>query len=164
MEQFRQWAAETIDAGWSLMTTNPSVFIAVFSVGFLIGTLVVWMLLHDRIKAYRYLAGYYKVRLDRVSAPQINEPVTRSVAEPVSPLERDKPLEKGEIHETPAIIAGSPSTKEVFRGQPLSPKDLERIRLELESLDSIKVADKELRGLISRNWPHLLAKLPPEDE
>ena len=160
MEQVMQWAAETIDAGWSLMTTNPSLFIAVFSVGFLIGALVVWMLLHERIKVHRDLARYYarSVRQDRVSAP----PVRRSVAEPVSPLERDKPLEKREIHETPATIAGSPSTKEVFRGQPLSSKDLERIRLELESLDSIKAADEELRGLVKRNWPHLVAKLPPE--
>jgi hypothetical protein len=161
MEQFRQWAAKTIDAGWSLMTTDPSLFIAVFSVGFLIGALVVGMLLHDRIQVHRALARYYKLRLDRVSAPQINEPVTRSVAEPVSPLERDKPIEKREIQETPATIAGSPSPKEVFRGQPLGPKDLERIRLELETLDSIKVADEELRGLVKRNWPHLVVKLPP---
>ena len=161
MEQFVQWATKTIDAGWSLVTTNPSLFIAVFSLGFLIGALVVSMLLHERIKAYRYLAGYYKVRLDRVSAPQINEPVTRSAAEPVSPL--GKPLEKRE-DKTSASIPGSRSTTEVFRGQPLSPKDLERIRVELESLDSIKVADEELRGLVKRNWPHLLSKLPPEDK
>jgi hypothetical protein len=161
VEQLTQWAIKTIDAGWSLMTANPSLFIAVFSVGFLIGALVVWMFVHERIRAYRYLAGYYKLRLDRVSAPHINEPVTRSAAEPVSRLEWDKSLEKREVHETPATIAGRPSTKEVFRGQPLGPKDLERIRLELETLDSIKVADEELRGLVKRNWPHLLAKLPP---
>ena len=163
MEQFMQWADKTINAGWLLMTTDPPLFIAVFSVGFLFGALVVGMLLHDRIKVHRAFARYYKLRLDRLSASQINEPVTRSVPEPFSTPESDKPLEKRK-HETPATIAGSPSTKEVFRGKPLSPKDLERIRLELESFDSIKVADEELRGLVKRNWPHLVAKLPPEHE
>ena len=161
MEQFMQWADKTINAGWLLMTTDPPLFIAVFSVGFLIGALVVWMLLHDRIKVHRALARYYKLRLDRVFASQTNEPVTRSVAEPSSTLESDKPLEKRK-HQTPAITAGGRSTMEVFRGKTLSSKDLERIRLELESFDSIKAADEELRGLVKRNWPHLVAKLPPE--
>ena len=53
---------------------------------------------------------------------------------------------------------------EVFRGQPLSPEELERIRREIEAFDSIEVVDDELRALVRRNWPHLLAKLPPEDE
>jgi hypothetical protein len=29
--------------------------------------------------------------------------------------------------------------------------------------DNIGVVDDEIRGLVARNWPHLLAKLPPED-
>jgi hypothetical protein len=55
------------------------------------------------------------------------------------------------------------SVMEFFRGKELSPADLEQLRREIESFDSIEVADDELRGIIKRNWPHLLAKLPPED-
>jgi hypothetical protein len=53
---------------------------------------------------------------------------------------------------------------EFLNGRPLSPEDLEMIRSELESLDDINAVDDEIRGIVARNWPHLLAKLPPEDD
>ena len=54
---------------------------------------------------------------------------------------------------------------EFLRGQPLSPDDLEMIRLQIESgFDSIERVDPDVYGIVKRNWPHLLAKLPPEDE
>jgi hypothetical protein len=31
-------------------------------------------------------------------------------------------------------------------------------------VDNIDVIDDEIRGIVARNWPHLLSKLPPEDE
>lgn len=56
-------------------------------------------------------------------------------------------------------------TIETFRGRPLSPDELERLRLNIESFDTIEAVDDELRGIVARNWPHLLAKLPhdPDD-
>jgi hypothetical protein len=51
---------------------------------------------------------------------------------------------------------------EFLHGRPLSPEDLEMIRLEIESFDNIDVIDDEIRGIVARNWPHLLSKLPPE--
>jgi hypothetical protein len=42
------------------------------------------------------------------------------------------------------------------------PDELERLRLEIESFDDISVISEEIRGIIKRNWPHLLAKLPPD--
>jgi hypothetical protein len=42
----------------------------------------------------------------------------------------------------------------------LSPEDLETIRREIESFDDITIVDDEIRGIVARNWPHLLAKLP----
>jgi hypothetical protein len=55
---------------------------------------------------------------------------------------------------------------EFLRGHPLSPEELETIRRELESLsrDDIGAVDDEIRGIVARNWPHLLAKLPPEED
>jgi hypothetical protein len=31
-------------------------------------------------------------------------------------------------------------------------------------LDDIGAVDDEIRGIVARNWPHLLSKLPPEEE
>jgi hypothetical protein len=53
---------------------------------------------------------------------------------------------------------------EFLHGRPLSPEDLEMIRRELESLDDIGAVDEEIRGIVARKWPHLLAKLPPEED
>ena len=53
---------------------------------------------------------------------------------------------------------------EFLHGRPLSPEDLERIRQEIEAFDNIDVIDDEIRGIVARNWPHLLSKLPPEGD
>jgi hypothetical protein len=53
---------------------------------------------------------------------------------------------------------------EFLHGRPLSPENLERIRLEIEALDNIAEVDDEIRGIVARNWPHLLSKLPPEED
>ncbi len=38
------------------------------------------------------------------------------------------------------------------------------IRMQIEcGFDTIEAIDPEVRGIVKRNWPHLLAKLPPED-
>jgi hypothetical protein len=47
----------------------------------------------------------------------------------------------------------------------LEPEELEMLRVQIESgFDDIGAIDPELRGIVERNWPHLLAKLPPERE
>ncbi len=51
---------------------------------------------------------------------------------------------------------------EFLHGRPLSPDELEMIRQRIEALDDIGAVDDEIRGIVKRNWPHLLAKLPPE--
>jgi hypothetical protein len=33
-----------------------------------------------------------------------------------------------------------------------------------EGYDNIATVDDEIRGIVARNWPYLLKKLPPEDE
>jgi hypothetical protein len=40
---------------------------------------------------------------------------------------------------------------------------LDLIRQQLEEMDDVTAIDPEVRGIVERNWPHLLAKLPPED-
>jgi hypothetical protein len=51
---------------------------------------------------------------------------------------------------------------EFLNGRPVSPEDLERLRIEIEAFDSIEHVTDEVRGIVQRNWPHLLSKLPPE--
>jgi hypothetical protein len=47
---------------------------------------------------------------------------------------------------------------------PLSPEELEMIRQQIEEgFDNIAEVDPEIRGIVVRNWPHLLSKLPPEE-
>ena len=54
---------------------------------------------------------------------------------------------------------------EFFHGRPLEPDELETIRVQIESeFDEIEAVDPEIRGIVARNWPHLLSKLPPEDD
>jgi hypothetical protein len=36
--------------------------------------------------------------------------------------------------------------------------------LEIDSFDTIDAIDPEVRGIAARNWPHLLAKLPPAED
>jgi hypothetical protein len=45
------------------------------------------------------------------------------------------------------------------------PDELEIIRLQVESgFEPVEAIDPEIREIVKRNWPHLLAKLPPEDD
>jgi len=53
---------------------------------------------------------------------------------------------------------------EFLHGHPLSPEELEMIRQRIEALDDIGAVDEEIRGIVARNWPYLLSKLPPEEE
>jgi hypothetical protein len=53
---------------------------------------------------------------------------------------------------------------EFLHGRPLSPEELEMIRQQIEELDEIGAVDDEIRGIVARNWPHLLSRLPPEDD
>jgi len=52
---------------------------------------------------------------------------------------------------------------EVYQGHVLEPDQLEELRVRLEMFDTIEQVDPEMRGIIERNWPHLLPKLPPDD-
>jgi hypothetical protein len=38
------------------------------------------------------------------------------------------------------------------------------MRRQLEEMDTIDEIDPEVRAIIERNWPHLMAKLPPESD
>ena len=53
---------------------------------------------------------------------------------------------------------------EFMLGRPLNPEKLEMLREQIESMDDITDIDDEVRGIVERNWPHLVAKLPPRDE
>ncbi len=50
---------------------------------------------------------------------------------------------------------------EFLHGRVLDPEELEEIRQQIEEFDAI---DPEVRGIVERNWPHLLAKLTPDDD
>ena len=52
---------------------------------------------------------------------------------------------------------------EFYQGRPLDPEELEQIRQQIEQLDTVDVIDPEIRGIVERNWPHLIPKLPPQD-
>src|SRR5712664_4119828 len=61
------------------------------------------------------------------------------------------------LHAVPPAARWSKSMPmEFLHGRPLSPEDLERIRVEIESFDNIDVIDDEIRGIVARNWPYLL--------
>jgi hypothetical protein len=54
---------------------------------------------------------------------------------------------------------------EFLHGRPLSSEELEIIRRQIEEgFEVIGAVDPEIRGIVARNWPHLLSKLPPEEE
>jgi hypothetical protein len=53
---------------------------------------------------------------------------------------------------------------EFFQDRPLEPEELDDIRRQIEGLAKIDAIDPEIRGIVERNWPHLVAKLPPEDD
>jgi hypothetical protein len=54
---------------------------------------------------------------------------------------------------------------EFMFGRPLSPDEtLEMIREQIEEMDDITAIDDEVRGIVERNWPHLVSKLPQREE
>ena len=53
---------------------------------------------------------------------------------------------------------------EFYQGRPLEPEELEAIRQQIEQFDTIEAIDPEMRGIVERNWRHLVAKLPAEDD
>src|SRR5262249_13367623 len=54
---------------------------------------------------------------------------------------------------------------EFLYGRPLSPEELDMLRHQIEEgFDNIAEVDPEIRGIVARNWPHLLTKLPPEED
>jgi hypothetical protein len=54
---------------------------------------------------------------------------------------------------------------EFLHNRPLEPEELEALRLQMEvQFDRIEAIDPEIRGIVKRNWPHLVAKLPPEGD
>jgi hypothetical protein len=53
---------------------------------------------------------------------------------------------------------------EFLHGRPLEPEELDLIRQQIEEFDQIDNVDPEIRAIVARNWPHLLAKLLPEDD
>lgn len=51
---------------------------------------------------------------------------------------------------------------EFLKGRPLSAQELDIIRRQIEEgFEVIGAVDDEIRGIVARNWPHLLSKLPP---
>ena len=54
---------------------------------------------------------------------------------------------------------------EFLHGLPLGPEELQIIRRQIEEgSNNIADVDDEIRGIVARNWPHLLSKLPPEED
>jgi hypothetical protein len=53
---------------------------------------------------------------------------------------------------------------EFMSGRPLSQGELELIRVQIECYEKIDAVSDEVRGIVERNWPHLVAKLPPPQE
>jgi hypothetical protein len=53
---------------------------------------------------------------------------------------------------------------EFLNGRPLDPEEMEALRQEIESFDTIETISPEFRAIVERNWPHLLAKLPPPED
>jgi hypothetical protein len=70
------------------------------------------------------------------------------------------------LHAVPPAARWSKKVPVEFqRGRPLSPEELDMIRQQIEEgFDNIAEVDPEIRGIVARNWPHLLSKLPPEDD
>ena len=65
-----------------------------------------------------------------------------------------------------ARFAGWPHMPiEFLHGRPLSPEELEIIRRQIEEgFEVISAVDPEIHGIVARNWPHLVAKLPPREQ
>jgi hypothetical protein len=46
---------------------------------------------------------------------------------------------------------------EFMFGRPLSPEELDTIRKQIESMGDNTAVTDEVRGIVERNWPHLVA-------
>jgi hypothetical protein len=70
------------------------------------------------------------------------------------------------LHSLPPAAKWSKSMPvEFLHGRPLTTDELEIIRQQIEEgFDNLAEVDPEIRGIVARNWPHLLSKLPPEDD
>ena len=70
------------------------------------------------------------------------------------------------LHALPPAARWSKSMSvEFLHGRPLSPEELEMIRQQIEKgFNNITEVDPEIRGIVARDWPHLLSKLPPEED
>jgi hypothetical protein len=65
----------------------------------------------------------------------------------------------------PAVRWSKSMPVEFLHGRPLSREELEMIRQRIdEGFDNIAEADDEIRGIVARNWPHPLSKLPAEED
>jgi hypothetical protein len=54
---------------------------------------------------------------------------------------------------------------EFLHGRPLSPDELEMLRRQIEEdYDNTATVDDEIRGIVARNWPYSLEKLPPQED
>lgn len=53
---------------------------------------------------------------------------------------------------------------EFYQGRLVGPEKLESIRQQIEQFDTIEAIDPEMRGIVERDWPHLIPKLPPKDD
>lgn len=53
---------------------------------------------------------------------------------------------------------------EILHGRLLEPEELEMIRMQIEAFDRIEAIDPEIRRIVERNWPHLLVKLPLDED
>ncbi len=49
------------------------------------------------------------------------------------------------------------------RARAREPEEFEQIRMHIEAFDTIQAIDPEMRAIVERNWPHLVAKLPSEE-
>jgi hypothetical protein len=70
------------------------------------------------------------------------------------------------LHAVPPAARWSRGMRiEFLHGRPLSPEELEMLRQQIEEgFDNIAEVDPEIPGIVARNWPHLLEKLPPEED
>jgi hypothetical protein len=70
------------------------------------------------------------------------------------------------LHAVPPAARWSKSMPvEFLHGRALSPEELEMLRQQIEDgFENIAEVDDEIRGIVARNWPHLLSKLPPEED
>ena len=59
--------------------------------------------------------------------------------------------------------SAEPDFDGILQGAPAQTEELEAIRQQIEQFDTIEAINLEMRGIVERNWPHLISKLPPQD-